>query len=204
MERQVFRGYLIGYEVVPPVFLSFLFNPSDLRDRKPVTAKSRTGMSGGPRTVSLGERTVSFTLSLHERGVREEGGLDVPVLGISTELARLRAFLYPREDQLAVLDRLLPGGAEGSTLNRDNGALYREPPRCIFVFGARIHECIVSDLDIHETAYNQYLVPIRADVDITLTIIEDDDGRFSSVLAGLDRMLRIEGQIVGFAGDLLG
>jgi len=85
--------------------------------------------------------------------------------GIQTELAKLRSFLYPMEDAWGSLASLFGGAPQGKRL----GA----PPTCIFGFGTKILDCIVTDINITETQFNNFLAPVRADVKVTLAVIED-------------------------------
>jgi hypothetical protein len=85
--------------------------------------------------------------------------------GISTELAKLRSFLYPTTDAWGSVSGLagLAGGGERVVA----------PPRCYFGFGAKLLECWVTDLKITETQFNSLLAPVRADVTVTLVVVED-------------------------------
>ena len=58
--------------------------------------------------------------------------------------------------------------------------------------GLKILECVVTDIEIAETQYNSLLAPVRADVRVTLAVIEDDnnalyqfDKQHRNVLAAL-------------------
>ena len=77
--------------------------------------------------------------------------------------------MYPRSDALD-LHREVMRAAGGRAL--------AAPPTCIFGFGPRLLECWVTSLDIEETQFNELLVPTRADVSITLTVIEDETNAF--------------------------
>lgn len=171
-ERQVLRGFLANIEVLPPLIFTFQFNPASISDNKAVNYADRNdGLCGNaPSKVYTGggHRTISFSFQLH--GL--EQGLNVlnptPLdNGISTELAKLRSFLYPKADAWAAIGSLFGGGDEGKRL--------AAPPTCIFGFGTKILECVVTDLTIEEQQFNSLLAPVRAQVSITLTVIEKDD-----------------------------
>jgi hypothetical protein len=165
------RGFIANVEQLPPLILIFQFNPESMSDNKAVTFADRNAelCGNGPGKVYTGggHRTISFDLKLHglEQGTNRlmPIGLDN---GISAELAILRSFLYPQTDAWAVFG----GDEEGMRL----GA----PPICIFGFGTKVLECWVTDMTITETQFNSYLAPVRADVKVTLVVIEEDDNPF--------------------------
>lgn len=170
-ERQVLRGFIANIDVIPPLIVTFQFNPTTISDNKAViysegkadlggNAPSRVYTGGGPRTIT-------FDIKLHglEQGTNKLNPTPVDN-GISTELAKLRSFLYPKADAWATLGSLL-GGAQGKRLSA--------PPTCYFGLGARILEGVITDIKITETQFNSMLAPVRADVTITIVVIEESD-----------------------------
>jgi hypothetical protein len=165
-DQQVLRGFLANIEQIPPLIFTFQFNPDSISDNKAVKYVDRDedlcGNAPGKLYTGGGDRTISFKFQLHglEEGTNALNPSPVDN-GISTELAKLRSFLYPREDAWAVLG----GGEEGQRLS--------PPPTCYFGFGTKVLECVVTQMTIDETQFNSALAPVRADVDVTLTVIED-------------------------------
>ncbi len=167
-ERQVLRGFIANIDVIPPLIVTFQFNPESISDNKSVNYADRNGdlCGNAPSKVYIGggHRTISFDIKLHglEQGSNRlnPSGVDN---GISTELAKLRSFLYPKGDAWATMKGLF--GDEGVPLTT--------PPTCIFGFGAKILDCVVTELTITETQFNSWLAPVRADVRLSLTVIEE-------------------------------
>ena len=163
-ERQVQRGFLANIEVVPALILTFQFNPETMTDNKAVTyADGRVELCGnapGKVYTGGGHRTITFSIQLH--------GLEEGSNGVSTELAKLRSFLYPKVDAWSTVGQLF-GGEEG-------GRRMTAPPTCIFGFGTKILECVVTELEVNETQFNSLLAPVRAEVKVTLTVNEEDGG----------------------------
>ena len=178
-ERQVMRGFIASVDVLPPLVVTFQFNPERLDDNKAVRYADRDtdlcGNAPGKQYTGGGDRTVTFDIKLYgyERGTNVLNPTAVDN-GISTELAKLRSFLYPREDAWAVM------------IPVEDGRRLSPPPSCIFGFGTRILEGVVTDLRITETQFNSMLAPVRADVSITLAIREER----GSALYELDRQRR--------------
>lgn len=165
--RQVMRGFIANIEVIPPLIVTFQFNPDSLSDDKQVNYRDvqneLCGTAPDKEYTGGGDRTIRFKLNLHglEQGTNPANptGFDN---GIATELAKLRSFLYPASDAWAVV----------SLLSSKGGRRLQAPPTCIFGYGARLLECVVTEMTINETQFNSLLAPVRAEVDITLKVIE--------------------------------
>lgn len=172
-ERQVLRGFLANIKVIPPLILTFQFNPESMTDNKAVTyADGQVELGGnapGKVYTGGGHRTISFDIRLH--GLEEGSDALNPTPldnGVSTELAKLRSFLYPKADAWSTVGQLF-GGEEG-------GRPLTAPPTCIFGFGTKILECVVTELNVRETQFNSLLAPVQAEVTVTLTVNEEDGG----------------------------
>jgi hypothetical protein len=171
-QDQVLRGFLANIGMLPPLVLTFQFNPESISDNKTVNYADRaatlSGNAPGKVYTGGGHRTISFDLKLHglEQGTNALNPTPVDN-GISTELAKLRSFLYPKADAWGTISSLLGGGSTGKRL--------AAPPTCYFGFGLKILECVVTDIRIAETQFNSALAPVRADVTVTLDVIEDDN-----------------------------
>lgn len=166
-DQQVLRGFIANVEVIPPLIVTFQYNPESLTDNKVVkyedTNDELSGNAPGKRYTGGGHRTISFDIKLQglETGMNAANPLPIDN-GIATELAKLRSFLYPREDAWVVIG----GGEEGRSLS--------SPPKCIFGFGTKILECVVTAITMGETQFNSVLTPVRADVGITLIVNEEE------------------------------
>jgi len=93
--------------------------------------------------------------------------------GISTELAKLRSFLYPKADAWSTFGSLF-GSDEG-------GQRLSAPPTCLFGFGMKILECVVTNIKVRETQFNSWLAPVRAQATITLVVKEEDDNGLNAL-----------------------
>ena len=118
MEKQVLRGFLANVVVNPPLIVTFQFNPESISDNKAVYYAERYASlsedSPGKVYTGGGDRTISFEIKLHglEQGTNALNPAPVDN-GISTELAKLRSFLYPRTDTWAMIS----SGEEGRRIS---------------------------------------------------------------------------------------
>jgi hypothetical protein len=187
-ERQVLRGFIANIEVLPPLIVTFQFNPKEVTDNREVrfggAGNERSGPLPGTQYTGAGARTISFRIYLDglEQGTNALNPLPLDN-GVSTELAKLRSFLYPKADAWALVSSLL-GDSEGVRMEA--------PPRCYFGFGLKLLECVVTRLNVIETQFNSLLAPVRATVDVTLTVVEQQcsdlyefDKQHRNILAAL-------------------
>lgn len=178
IDKQVSRGFIANVEVVPPLIVTFQFNPDSINDNKQVNYADRNaelcGNAPGKIYTGGGHRTISFDLKLHglEKGrnaltTDKLSNLDALTNGISSELATLRSYLYPKSDAWTTTAKLFGLDSDGKRL--------ASPPECIFGFGTKVLECVVTELTVNETQFNSRLAPVRADVSITLIVKEEND-----------------------------
>jgi hypothetical protein len=180
-EQFVVRGFMANIEQIPPLIITFRFNPTSISDNKEVRFRDvqsdLSGTAPGKEYTGGGDRTISFKIDLHglERGTNlvNPSGIDN---GISTELAKFRSFLYPAADAWAIV-----GG-----LSDQGGCRIKSPPTCYFGYGTKLLECVVTSITINETQFNSYLAPVRADVNVTLQVIE----REGNALYEVDKLHR--------------
>ncbi len=169
IDLPVIRGFIANVDVIPPLIFTFQFNPSSISDNKKVTYVDQNsalcGNAPGKFYVGGGDRIISFSFNLHglETGLNPTNPTGVDN-GISTELAKLRSFLYPRADAW------LASGAPG-------GHRMASPPTCYFGFGLKVLEGTIIDMQINETQFNATLAPVRADVSVTIAVDESDGNK---------------------------
>lgn len=164
------RGFLVSVGLTPEILVEFQYNPTSLADKRAVTyaTLNAPGLLTPVRQYSQGgDRTLTFSVKI-DGLVKGPADDQIPIAldsdgSITPELNKYRAFLYPQIDtwQTAVGGSFLQ--LYGDTLQ------FTSPPLCLFGFGERrLIECIVTDVSITETLFNERLAPLRADLSITL------------------------------------
>lgn len=167
------RGFLVSVGVEPEIRVRFQYNPDKVTDKRSVSYASLTapGMLMPVRQYTAGgERTMSFTVLVD--GLFDGPADDTIALtrddrgGIGPELAKYRAFTYPRTPRW--LDAA--GAADGFTgLYAEAEPAFAAPPTCLFGFGERVLDCVVTEVTITEQLFNATLDPVRAEVQVSLT-----------------------------------
>lgn len=83
---------------------------------------------------------------------------------IEPDLAVLRSFMYPSWDALALGGALINGIAgQGWEL-----PCWNSPPACTLVYGPLSFDCVMEDLDIKITDFQENLAPLRAEIKVSL------------------------------------
>ena len=180
---KVTKGALVEYSLsLPPLALVFDFNPQTLTRTRTIQLRSGNapGTVGGydftlptdtPR-VSQGVTVLpeSFTIDILIDGTDRlmEGDATAGQFGIEPELDTLRSMVEPKSQGpggLQMLSSLGLGGAKA--FQRDQSASV-----LLFVWGSHILPVFLTSVRVEETAHLPSLVPYRANVQLTMQVIE--------------------------------
>lgn len=187
MDRQT--GYLACIDNIPPLIFRFQFNPDILSDKKSFKYKQGEfgkwgfdkahAASGFTATLSglwtdvkeIGslisntkplqpdggdDRAISIDFSLDASRPGPMDGDDHYGGSIAPDLDVLRSFMYPAFG-LGDLPDVFKGTAH-----------WTQPPQCSLVYGGISVTCVMTDLNIKITAFQDDGSPLRADVSVTL------------------------------------
>jgi Contractile injection system tube protein len=166
------RGFLRSVGVTPEILVEFQYNPTQLTDKRSVnySTVNAPGQLMPLRYYNQGgERTITFTTQID--GLFR-GPVDNPSPiatdadgGIAPELNKYRAFLYPQRDDWE------DAGFSFVPLYTDE-LEFTTPPTAQFGFGERgepeVIDCVVTEVSVQETLFNENLAPLRAEVSVTL------------------------------------
>ena len=166
------RGFLISVGLDPEILVEFQYNPAELSHKRSVSYATvnapgmlmpvRQYSSGGDNTLSLtvlvdglfkGPADDQIDIARDERG------------GIGPELAKYRAFVYPRTEHWPEAASA-PDGFAGLYAGQES--VFTAPPQCRFCFGDRVIDCVVTEVSITEKLFTPQLDPIRAEVSVSL------------------------------------
>ena len=191
------RGFLKSVGLDPPVLVEFQFNPAQITDRRVINyaALNAPGLLlPVHQYIHGGDRTISFTVRIdalfseqssgQSNGANQNGGqgngtkqntqvkrkISLDQTGsIVPELNKYRAFLYPR---------MAPKKDRWQEANSSFVPLYASiqqfasPPTCLFGFGefneGQVIRCIITEISITELLFNTQMLPLRAEVAVTL------------------------------------
>jgi hypothetical protein len=171
-DRIAVRGFLRSVGLATEVLVEFQYNPTQLTDKRTVNYAT---INAPGQLMPLrhynqgGDRTISFTV--HVDGLfpgpvddaiaiaKDESG------SIRPELNKYRAFLYPQTPTWQT------AGASFVPLYRETQQ-FAAPPQCQFGFGERgepqVIDCLVTEVSIQETLFDENLAPLRAEISVTL------------------------------------
>lgn len=177
------KGALIEYGAgllgpIPNVVI-FQFNPESLTRSlkippKPTSASSRENTQAGEKPVE----TISFKASFSAADELNENKILARLFGVGPRLSALEKMVHPSSKIAGLIGAAVD--AIGSALGLGGGggggaatqAIPREKyPRIMFVWGGtRVLPVVIDSMQISELEYDPMLNPIRAEVDISLTV----------------------------------
>lgn len=120
--------------------------------------------------VSVQEESISFDIRLDASDDLGDGDPLAVALGIAPRLATLELMTHPKADSLLgeAVDKLLKLDAKGFSFSKKP-----KPPMMLFIWGlANVLPVNIDSLSITETEFSRWLMPTRATVSVSLTVIE--------------------------------
>jgi hypothetical protein len=178
------RGALIEYgtDLLGPIpnVVIFQFNPESLSrtlqiPSRPTGAIQREITQAGERTF---ER-ITFKAHFSAANLLDEGKALAELFGIGPQLAALEKMVLPSSKLASLVGAALDAvaGALGGSGGAPAQPIPREKyPRILFIWGpTRVLPVTIDALSISELEYDSVLNPLRAEVDITLSVITIDD-----------------------------
>jgi hypothetical protein len=184
-------GFLANLNNFPPLIFRFQFNPDLMSDKKVYTYEPEPGgkwdftkageASGLATLVGLYTDVEGFgPLINHTKQMRPKEGeqrtisidfhldasTDLPEESknryggsIKPDLAVLRSFVYPGYKLTDLSKMLIATGLKDPP---------KDPPECNLVYGGIRLNCVMTDLNIKVTAFQDDGSPLRADISLTL------------------------------------
>lgn len=167
------RGAIVAVEPRNPLsrIVLFGYNPDEVgRSLKPrgAGAGQQVGPGDAHRIWGAPVETISMTVDVDATDQLEAGDPVAAVSGIAPQLSALEMLLYPSSSLVIANTALLLAG----TIE----ILPPEGPLTVLVWGpGRAVPVHIDSLDITEQAFAPSLVPIRASVAISATVLTYDD-----------------------------
>ncbi len=196
LQQTPIRGFLSSVGLSPRVLVEFQYNPTQISDKRSVNyaTLNAPGLILPIRQYSQGgDRVISFTVRIDGLFPGSNGSLDNEVNkekpkkkldnevvrkvaialdkegSIMPELNKYRAFLYPRMSPTNKNNDVWPKVTASFATHYAKLQQFTSPPTCRFGFGQdRVIDCIVTEISITELLFNAHLLPLRADVAVTL------------------------------------
>lgn len=180
------QGILVEYALsAPPLSLVFEFNPQQLgRSRSvEITLSDTPATRGGydfaspsetPRVsqgVSVEPESFDVEILLDATDRMAEGHPLASTAGVEPELDTLRTMVEPKVQGPEGLQTLASLGLGGNrAFQRDESASV-----ILFVWGSHVLPVFLKAIDVQETAHLPSLVPYRANVTLSLQVIESNN-----------------------------
>ena len=169
------KGALIEYATdKPPLLLGFEFNPQNITFSRSIKETSKTTQSlkkNPDKTGSLGmvsddiKFSLNFLLDATDR-MNDDLGLAAAV-GVQPQIDVIERMATLQSSRSEGVSKLL------TVLKKSGQFTHKKLPTLLFVWGTRIIPCRLTRCSINNEAFLPVLIPYRAKVDLTLTVVED-------------------------------
>jgi hypothetical protein len=179
------RGALIEYgtSLIGPIpnVVIFQFNPESLSRTlqippRPTGATQRETTQAGEKTFE----TVTFKAHFSAANMLDEDKVLAQMFGIGPQLSALEKMVLPSTKIAGLLGAALDAIGDALGGGGDDAPAQPIPrekyPRILFIWGpSRILPVTIDSMSISELEYDSILNPLRAEVDITLSVIAVDN-----------------------------
>jgi len=174
------RGMLISFSDpdigLVPTFVPFQYNPAEVTRVLTVSG----GAQGGPALRVAQAPVEKYTMKIELDGI---DAVDKPItgaMGLQPLLATLEAMMEPA-GAAGVLGALV-GAVSGAVSSLTGGGASAAPipapslPLVVLAWSpARIVPVRIDSFSAHETGFNSLLLPVQANVDLSLTVLRPAD-----------------------------
>jgi hypothetical protein len=168
---RVVKGALVAIDPLVPVpnIVVFQYNPDTMTRRLEARAVSQEGDRGEAfRLTGAPKETITLSVEIDAAEQLENGDPQALALGLHPSLAALETMLYPKSAVVIANDVLAAVG----TIE----VFPAEAPMILFVWGpARVVPVRLTSFSITEEAYDPQLNPIRAKIELSLTVLSYQD-----------------------------
>ena len=168
---RLLKGALVGIDPLIPVpnVVAFQYNPDTMTRRlEPRTVSAEGDRGEAYRLTGAPKETITLTVEIDATDQLEQANAVTTAVGIYPTLAALETLLYPKSATVIANDILsLIGTIE---------VIPVEGPMTLFVWGPqRILPVRITSLSITEEAHDPLLNPIRAKVELSLSVLSYQD-----------------------------
>ena len=168
---RLIKGALIGIDPLSPLAnaIVFQYNPETMTRRLEARAVSQEGDRGeAMRLTGAPKETITLNIEIDATDQLEQHNLLALTMGLNPTLAALEMMLYPKTVSVIANDVLsLVGTIEVIPI---------DGPMILFVWGpTRVLPVRLTSFSITEEQYDQMLNPIRAKVELSLTVLSYHD-----------------------------
>jgi hypothetical protein len=168
---KILKGAIIGIDIFNPVasVVVFQYNPDQLsRAIEPQYSDASGARSEALRIGGPPRETISATVEIDLTDQLEKGNEIAGVLGLFPQLSALEMLIYPKSTLVITNTALLA-----------TGTIEVVPPMgplTLFVYGwKRVLPVKLTSLSITETAHDPNLNPIRANADLSMSVLTYND-----------------------------
>lgn len=151
--------------------------------------------------VTVGEESIRFELRLDATDDLDQGDGIAQSFGILPRLSTLEQMMHPKDESLlgGLIDIQIGSGPESFSFTRRPN-----PPLVLFIWGrTRVLPVNINSMSITETEFSTTLHPIRATVQVDLTVIEGSSAPYLYSKAAKEVAAAINLKNIGDIADVV-
>ena len=168
---RLLKGAIVGIDALNPLasVVVFQYNPDTLtRTLEPRAVSSEGDRGEAFRLTGAPKETIKLAVEIDATDQLEQADPMATTMGIYPTLAALEMLLYPKS-AVVIANTIL-------SLIGTIEVIPAEAPMTLFIWGPkRVLPVRLTNLTITEEAHDQFLNPIRAKVDLSLTVLSYQD-----------------------------
>jgi contractile injection system tube protein len=207
---KVTRGILVEYAIsIPPLVLSFEFNPETISRSRTITIQhgDLPGNRGGygfttpfetaraAQGVSMDPESFSIRILLDATDRMDQGDAIATAFGIQPEIDTLRTMVEPKVQGPPGMQVLSSLGALSGRANDRR----EHPSVLLFAWGYYVLPVFLTSVRVDEKAHLPSLMPYRAEAELSMQVIES-----SNIFYDVEKVRQLLGAAVHLASEVSG
>lgn len=168
---RLIKGSIVGMDLTNPAasVVVFQYNPHTLtRSLKPRASGGEGDKSEAYRLEGPPQESIKVDIEIDAADQLEKGDINTTLTGIYPQLSALEMLIYPKSARVIANTLLLAAG----TIE----VIPPDGPFTIFIWGPqRVLPVRLTDMSITEEAHDARLNPIRAKVNLGMTVLSYND-----------------------------
>ncbi len=136
----------------------------------------------------LPSETITMSIQLDATDKLSDGNLIASLAGIQPAISAIELMMYPKKKTAS----LIPAFNSDS----QNYTPLQELPLVLFILGVRIYPIKITSMTITEQAFDTTLNPIRAEIQVSVQVLNSDDKNVSDLVKSISNYTKRQKEVM--------